>query len=272
MLLNAIRFARRLWQLGYFNDLFPNGNFDPSAITPDMVVRALEAFCEMHGIDPDNDRMVEAMLTTRHRCALPDIMQARDSVCKWPHLNVTWYVNVSLGTLSTTQVMEAFRTAYQQWADICGIQPVYGGSNANVNIYSQAGRGRKSQLDGPGGTLAWSELPCGASKTTRLQQMYDGDENWDFDMLVAVACHEIGHALGLSHGPRGALMAAYYDPKITKPQSWDIQQMVALYGRSNGPTNPGGPGGTPTTPSSDIILPGGRVSIAGVLYELKRVA
>lgn len=274
MLLDVLRFGKRLWQLGYLQDVFGTSGDPPSTfakLSPELVMNALKAFCDFNGIDINDNRLVETMLTTRHRCALPDIMAARDKACKWPHLDVRWYINISLNEMTNEKILEAFKVAYRQWGDVCGVRPQLVTSAEVANIYSKAGRGRKNQLDGRGGTLAWSELPCGYSSNDLVNQMYDVDEAWDFNMLVGVACHEIGHALGLSHSTRGNLMAPYYDAGITKPQSGDIQQIIQLYGRSAPTPTPTPPTPTPPT-TTDILVPNGLVTIGGQVYRLSKVA
>ncbi|NDC10566.1 MAG: hypothetical protein EBZ75_14750, partial [Oxalobacteraceae bacterium] len=100
-----------------------------------------------------------------------------------------------------------------------------------ANIYARSGTGKKSGLDNKGGTLAWSELPCGVAENVQLDQMFDEAEDWSFNMAVAVICHELGHALGLPHLANGNLMAPYYDPNVTKPQDGDVAEIIKLYGK-----------------------------------------
>lgn len=137
--------------------------------------------------------------------------------------------------MTESQVEQAFDTAFLQWAAVCNIEPTRVEASDKANIYSQSGTGKKNGLDNRGGTLAWSELPCGVEANIQLDQMYDEAEDWSYNMAVAVMCHELGHALGLPHLAHGNLMAPYYDPNVTKPQSGDIDEIVALYGKRKKP-------------------------------------
>ena len=93
------------------------------------------------------------------------------------------------------------------------------------------------RIDGSGQVLAWSEFPAGTRSVT---QKYDTSERfvvaesptWPQIDLLAVACHEIGHALGLDHDREGSgsLMEPVYKPGRRVPQQRDIMRIQALYG------------------------------------------
>ena len=108
------------------------------------------------------------------------------------------------------------------------------------------GAGRRDQFDGPGGTLAWAQLPPGNSFNGQLLCRFDEAETWVLNrnqrgvLLVNVACHEIGHLLGLRHSNvQTALMAPFYSPGVTKPQlKDDVTRIQRLYGRPTGNPNP----------------------------------
>ena len=92
-----------------------------------------------------------------------------------------------------------------------------------------------ARIDGPSGILAQSEL---ADNTMRPKwQQYDAGDNWilseDFQGgmdLARVACHEIGHVLGLEHDSQssGSLMAPYIQESVRKPTPRDIQRLIGL--------------------------------------------
>lgn len=225
---------------------------------------ALKKYQSFHGLNPtgvlDDTTAVQLKLP---RCGHPDVMAMGTGVCKWPMNQVTWFQAVQLAQLPADRVQAVFALAHQQWADVCGIQPTNVADSSQANITARAGSGPADQLDGPGGILAYSELPCGVAGNTQLHQVFDADENWVESMLLAVACHEIGHAYGLQHSTTGNLMAPYYNPAITKPQAGDIQEMVARYG-------PPQPKPTPTPSPSpvdgEIVIPAGVQVIAGKTF------
>jgi hypothetical protein len=173
----------------------------------------------------------------QRRCGLPDfnITAANSAPCKWPMAAITYFHKVTLPGMTDAQVKEAYDIAFSQWAKVCNIEPMRVDGPNNANIYAKSGVGRANGLDDRGGTLAWSELPCGVAENVQLDQMFDEAEAWSFNMAVAVICHELGHALGLPHLENGNLMAPYYDPNVTAPQKGDVKEIVKLYGKRTKP-------------------------------------
>lgn len=169
----------------------------------------------------------------RRRCGLPDfgLTDPNGAPCKWPMSKITYYHEIKMPGMTEEQVREAYDVAFSQWAEVCNIEPVRADNHERANIYARSGLGKKYHLDNKGGTLAWSELPCGVAENVQLDQMFDEAEPWSFNMAVAVICHELGHALGLPHLNNGNLMAPYYDPNVTAPQKGDIEEIVKLYGK-----------------------------------------
>jgi len=228
--LSATEILKRLQKLGYFGSQSWAQIKKISGKSLEAVVREYQNF---HGLEPTGivgPRTAHVM--ARHRCGLPDFnITSKDNVCKWPHKNITYHSKLVLPGITDVQATLAFDAAIMQWANVCAIEPVRVDDVNHANIHARSGKGRGVNLDDRGGTLAWSELPCGVTANMQLDQMYDEAEEWTFDMAVAVTCHELGHALGLEHLGRGNLMAPYYDPTVTKPQKGDIDEMVKLYGK-----------------------------------------
>jgi hypothetical protein len=246
-------------------------------VSNEEVKDALEKFQDFNGLDktgtltPETERLIGLP-----RCGQPDVMMNMTGQCAWPMTNVTWHQAVQLSQLPPDRVQAVFLKAHQQWADVCGIEPINVDDPSKANITSRQGSGRRDQLDGPMGILAYSELPCGVASNTQLQQVYDADENWSESMLLAVACHEIGHAYGLQHSSKGNLMAPYYDPNITGPQAGDIAEMVARYGPPKPkpvPTPTPTPTGTPVPGDTgeEVVIPGGQVVINGKVFILTTI-
>lgn len=200
------------------------------------LARAIKEYQKFHGLDATGDVGPRtAHNLARRRCGLPDFNITDGAVCKWPHRQITYYTTINLPGLTEAQVEQAFDTAFLQWAAVCNIEPTRVEAANKANIFSRSGTGKKHGLDSKGGTLGWSEMPCGVEENIQLDQMYDEAEEWSYNMAIAVMCHELGHALGLPHLGFGNLMAPYYDPNITKPQDGDVDEIVALYGKRKKP-------------------------------------
>jgi hypothetical protein len=165
-------------------------------------------------------------------CAVPDSL-GTGRICKWPTERVTWAVTGLLPGISEGEQLDAYAVAWQRWADVCGVRPEYTRNARTAHVLMGSGR-----IDGPSGTLAWSQLPCG--EVQQVEQRYDTLDVWcvchegmpprgKID-LVRVACHEIGHALGMPHIGEGNLMAPVYSVHVWTPQRGDIEDMIRRYG------------------------------------------
>lgn len=220
----------KLHTLGYFGEL-PWTKV--KNIRGNDLAKAIKAYQAFNGLEPTGTvEPKTAHRIDRRRCGLPDFnLTAAGTVCKWPQTRIAYYQEIKLPGLTAEQVAEAYSIAFSQWAEVCNIEPVQAEGPNTANIYARSGVGKQNGLDNRGGTLAWSELPCGVAENIQLDQMFDEAEAWSFNMAVAVMCHELGHALGLPHLNDGNLMAPYYDPNLTTPQKGDIDEIVKLYGK-----------------------------------------
>lgn len=224
-----------LFSLGYF----PDKTWTEVKKTSDAAARAIikkyQKFNDIKATGIIDDHTAHRL--SRRRCGLPDfgLTSPTGRPCKWPMSKITYFHSLNLPGLSKEQVASAYDIAFNQWAEVCNIEPTRVERKEIANIYALSGRGKKNNLDSRGGTLAWSELPCDVSQNIQLDQMFDEAEDWSFSMAIAVMCHELGHALGLGHLNFGALMAPYYDPQVTKPQDEDIREIQRLYGKRKQP-------------------------------------
>lgn len=222
---------RRLFDLGYLGNL---SWAKAQKVSSTHLTKAVKAYQEFNGL-PLTGQADDLTMHRIHRrrCGLPDFnLSAPDGgPCKWPMPNIAYYHDIKMPGITEGQVAEAFDIAFSQWAEVCNIEPQRVTTPNKANIYARSGVGKKYNLDNRGGTLAWSELPCGVAENIQLDQMYDEAEDWSFNMAVAVICHELGHALGLPHLGAGNLMAPYYDPNLTAPQKGDIAEITKLYGK-----------------------------------------
>lgn len=178
-----------------------------------------------------------------HFCAVTSEMAA--ATAAWRKRRLSWAVDGEFPTLGDEAARAALAEAFANWAAVCGLTFVEANDTRSADIVVTTGR-----IDGPLGVLAWSELPSGDDRA--LTQKYDSKDRFvvavrpprDSIDLVAVATHEIGHALGLDHTSPGTgdLMEPTYAPGRRTPQPGDVARVRALYGPATA-----GPSPTPGT-------------------------
>ena len=253
--LSRDKIIERLVMLGGYLDYPRNAAGVQRAIaelSPEAFHAAVLDYQKFNGLEVDGEVGPQ---TTRsledHRfCSLPDVMFVSEELNRWPDSNIRWMLlgDWPANVIDMGTVGAAFEWAWKQWAAVCGIRPqrVQRQQEAHVLIECRA-------IDRAGGTLAWSELANGTMGVK--QQRYDSLEAWVFSAtperykidLARVACHEIGHVLGIGHISAGNLLQPTYDLVIRTPQAGDIREAVARYGPplpdAPPPTPPGGPGG-----------------------------
>jgi hypothetical protein len=225
------------------------------------VTDAVEAFRVYHelpaGSAIDDDVVANLMLP---RCGLPDFVRSPEAagVCKWPMLKVTTAQRISgLNPLAAEVELRCWRQALANWNAVCGLELSLIDAFEMANIYAQVGNTEA-------GVLAYSYLPCGATPKTRLQQVYNRATNWSEKLLLQVITHELGHAIGLDHGPQGALMQPTASGTILKPQAWDINQVQSRYGRPKPKPTPD-PDPVPTPEGTTLTIGG---DLAAGTYRL----
>lgn len=205
------------------------------------------------------------------RCVCGVVTTANTLLGKWPgsppvdlpyHFDYAGY----RGALTRPQLDAAFALAWKYWSDAVEITPRPVASRAEAKVW-----GTFRGIDGPSGALAWSMLANDTNSPK--EQRYDAGESWvsvnperptgGID-LVRVACHEIGHVLGLPHdsGNANALMRPSYSTSIPKPTERDVERLVALgYKRRTTPVPPPTPDPPPVGGYSLPLPGGGRVEV-----------
>ncbi|MFO0887552.1 MAG: matrixin family metalloprotease [Isosphaeraceae bacterium] len=161
-------------------------------------------------------------------CGVPEAIETNASNCRWPAgIAVGYFEDLQIPGMARDQVAAAFDRAAASWREVCGIDLRRVADPAAARIVAGS-----SPIDGPGRVLAMSELPYNADASTVLRQRYDVPEHWtQRDQLEACICHELGHAIGLSHLPgTGALMEPTLSLGRHKPRPPDVAEARARYG------------------------------------------
>ena len=152
---------------------------------------------------------------------------------RWVNKRKLTYCRVDRLPGLTADILDAaYAMAFGHWQAICGLTftPTLDKHGADFQILAR-------KIDRGGGVLAEHELPPGNDQP--LRGWFDTSEAWTNQSppgagkidLIAVATHEFGHGLGLSHTNKpGNLLNPYYDPKIRTPREWDIAEAQARYG------------------------------------------
>jgi hypothetical protein len=153
----------------------------------------------------------------------------------WPVKKITYHLDLSGAKtlnprLSDDAIRGAFRQAWGWWSEGLDIEPVEVSAPAGALV-----RIRFAKMDGPLGTLAESNLADGTTRPK--QQTYDSSEKWtaggpaaNLLSLPTVACHEIGHVLGLGHDDptAAAVLRPVYTSQIPRETARDLARAVAL--------------------------------------------
>lgn len=201
------------------------------------VHHAIKRYQSFNGLFPDGQTGVKTLRSMRSSrlCGWPDIIRlepAKMVNAGLPCFNtnrIGWAVVGSWGAIPMSQIRQAFAWAFLQWSQVADLH-FFETSEEEALI-----RIRTGPIDRIGGTLAFSGF---ANGDIPVEQKYDSLERWTFEEqppihavdLGRVACHEIGHALGIPHIAAGNLLQPAYDIRIRKPQSGDIAEVQARYG------------------------------------------
>jgi hypothetical protein len=228
-------------------------------IQADDIVAAIKDFQSWFGLPRTGKVCVQTVRAmTAPRCGFPEHARAghpsdtvrqfiRANLPRWQKDRLTYFILEYVPGISRTDFESTVHEAFQAWTrhGNINVEPVRQQGKADILIAT--GQGPQSHFDGPGGTLAWAQLPTG--RDNQLLMRFDADETWTLDpkrrgiLLLNVACHEFGHLFGLDHSRvPSALMAPYYNAAVQVPQeNDDIPRFQARYGaRQDAPAPPDG--------------------------------
>lgn len=267
--------AIRLWQYGYFHEGQPGEEQEAAHVTDwedgsladamqyyqgtylDTLTAMATAEDSSFEDDGQPDPFTEQLLTTP-RCGFPDTRAAMKSrfgidpeEARWPDPckdDLTFArlfdtINQSLDKAGTD---EAYKLACWSWTEELQLRlQVDNSLGKGASVW--AGKGALS-----GGVLAWSYLAQN-SCAVHLEQRYNTRVEWSQRYLRAVACHEIGHAIGLGHlNTQSSLMYPYARISVYQPHATDIAAALQLGYKKR--TNTPEPPDPPDPPTGDPII------------------
>jgi hypothetical protein len=198
-------------------------------IDESKLIDIAKAYCGFHGLGSVEE--LEQHIQQPRFCNHPDVMPLGERLCKWPTNKITWSILDPLPGTTLSELEDVFGKALDAWQRVCALRATYSMGNDQANIVISHRR-----IDGPLGTLAESELPCG-NNPRQCRQWYDNGDKWSYRLqpsrgytsLLITGTHELGHAIGISHIGKGNIMQPMYDVTISVPQAGDIAEAQARY-------------------------------------------
>ena len=178
------------------------------------------------------------------RCGVKNINAAKLFKEKWGKNHLTYYMAGRDGNDMEADTWDnQFRLAFDSWSEITPLTFEKVGNEVAPDIIIDVSNRKRSGFGRSGGVLAWAEMPIGRNYDGQLWTVFDLAERWVLPdnengiILRSVACHEIGHILGLDHSnDESALMYPYINDAL-KPREDDIRKIQKLYGRPDGEKN-----------------------------------
>ncbi len=238
--------ARYLFDLGHFHKA-DDSNFVVTKVEWEAVQglrswdsQYQEAVCsyqQMRGLKEDGNFgdicFQRSVMETGCRCGLPDIMERRANLSEWPpacqNSITTAHQLGSLRYSGSGSIDKAWDWGLAQWNQASGVVL------SRIDNFSSAKiRATADRLSS--GILAWSYLPNNNCREW-LKQSYNNRVSWFWRLLGTTSCHEVGHAIGLSHGGRGIMQPAN-DSSVTGLDSWDTKEIRKRYGLPTDPPEP----------------------------------
>ncbi|XP_043974901.1 matrix metalloproteinase-20 [Gambusia affinis] len=157
---------------------------------------------------------------------------------KWKNRTISYKIAKYTPDLSREEVEKSFRLALKMWSDAAPLNfvKVNHGKADIVFTFAHRAHGDFSPFDGPGGVLAHAFQP---GEGMGGDVHFDEDEIWTTGgqgfSLFAVAAHELGHSLGLTHSrDPSAVMFPSYRHQSSKQYTLstdDVLGIQMLYGK-----------------------------------------
>ncbi|XP_077305924.1 matrix metalloproteinase-25 [Lithobates pipiens] len=233
-------------------------------------VKTMQRFAGLKMTGELDDLTVEMM--KKPRCSLPDVVLSSGpqrmrrkryalSGTVWQKKHLTWRMESFPISLSPDIMRTLMRSALEAWSRETQLTFSETLGEADIRVGFVGGtHGDGYPFDGPGGTLGHAFFP-GVGPIAGETHM-DADEQWTYNTdqgtdVFAVAVHEFGHALGLSHSSsETSIMKPYYQGTLGDHRKYrltddDIEGIQALYGRRDSAPRP------PPRPTQHAIPPRG---------------
>uniref|UniRef100_A0A8C6KU51 Collagenase 3 n=1 Tax=Nothobranchius furzeri TaxID=105023 RepID=A0A8C6KU51_NOTFU len=176
------------------------------------------------------------------RCGVPDVdnFSFYPYKPKWKNTTITYTVAKYTPDMSRGEVQKSIRLALKMWSDVAPLKFIeinHGKADIVLSFASRA-HGDFFPFDGPGGVLAHAFQPA---EGMGGDVHFDEDEKWSTGgqgySLFAVAAHELGHSLGLTHStdPSAVMYPTYrhHGSSQYNLSSDDVQGIQTLYGKPN---------------------------------------
>ncbi|KAM4698724.1 LOW QUALITY PROTEIN: matrix metalloproteinase-25 [Rhinophrynus dorsalis] len=212
-------------------------------------VRTMQRFAGLRVTGDLDDETVSMM--QKPRCSLPDVIQRPNmyshrrrrfalSGTVWDKLELTWRIDSFPTAFTQGQTRSLITDALNVWSQETQIRFVETSGEPDIRVGFVGGsHGDGYPFDGQGGTLGHAFFPGVGSSAGDAH--LDADEMWTYNEdqgtdLFAVAVHEFGHSLGLSHSSsEESIMKPYYQGSVGEARKYrlpadDVQGIRALYG------------------------------------------
>lgn len=174
------------------------------------------------------------------RCGVPDVdnFNFYPNKPKWKNNTITYMIARYTPDMKRDDVEKSFRLAFKMWSDASPLRfiQVNHGKADIILTFAREFHGDFFPFDGPQGVLAHAFQP---GEGIGGDVHFDEDETWTTGSpgysLLAVAAHELGHSLGLTHSQDpSAIMYPNYRQRSSKQYSLskdDILGIQTLYGK-----------------------------------------